>query len=270
MTVRTKAELRTMQASMFADNSTGDITPEDLRDLLHDLIDSLSAGISHFSATGTTYSNVAHTISLGAAGYEGDTGTIVFWIAPSDLDYDESPLSLVIGGETRALLDVNGAAVGAHQVHPDAIYATQVLFAPGANRVWKLTSTLEKRPPPPLARSWARAYEALSDETADEIIAGGVTLAWIMAGYAAAHETAVIAVPEPSYVGYITAAIPASWWPTPFGYPARAGTFGNARWTLLTANAGSHNNIVYSIIYLNSRQSARGLGGTFTLRPLPT
>ena len=34
MTVRTKAELRTMQASMFADNSTGDITPEDLRDLL--------------------------------------------------------------------------------------------------------------------------------------------------------------------------------------------------------------------------------------------
>ena len=123
---------------------------------------------------------MAHTISLGAAGYEGDTGTIVFWIAPSDLDYDESPLSLVIGGETRPLLDVNGAAVGAHQVHPDAIYATQVLFAPGANRVWKLTSTLEKRPPPPLARSWARAYEALSDETADEIIAGGVTLAWIM------------------------------------------------------------------------------------------
>ena len=72
-----------------------------------------------------------------------------------------------------------------------------------------------------------------------------------------------------SFVGYITAAIPADWWPTPFGYPARAGTFGNARWTVLTANAGSFNNVVYSIIYLNSRQSARGLGGTFTLRPLP-
>ena len=169
MAVRTKDELRTMQAAMFADQSTGAITPAVLRDFLDDVIDSLSAGISHFSATGVTYSAAAHTLSLGAPGYEGDTGTIVFWLAPDDLDYDESPLSLVVGGETRALLDINGDPVGAHQVTPRSLYASQVLYASGGQRRWKLTSVIEDRPPAPGPPWWYRWVENPGHQTPEQV-----------------------------------------------------------------------------------------------------
>ena len=268
MAIRTKVTLKQMVGVRLPDNVTKEITPATHRAMLLDLIDSLSAGISHFAASARVYEPATHRIVLTVAGYERDVGTIVFWVAPGDLDRDASALSLQIGTEIVPLLDVLGAPVGAHQLTPDALFSTQVLYAGNARR-WKLTSTLEPRPPDPLGPSWMRPYEALADETADEIIAGGVTLAWVMAGYAAPAETATIVVPEPTFVGYPTAAIPASWWPLPFGYPSRLGTFGNARWTLLVADAGMHGGVVYSLIYLNSRQSARGLGGTFTLRPLP-
>ena len=187
MAVRTKLQLQTMQASMFADNSTGDITPEDLRDLLGDLIDSLSAGISHFSATGTTYSNVAHTISLGAPGYEGDTGTIVFWIAPSDLGLRR--IAAIVGHRWR-----DAAAAGRERRRGRRPSGTPGCDLRDASALcaWRnscVETDLNARgSSSPSAGSvvGASLRGALSDETADEIIAGGVTLAWIQAGYAAA------------------------------------------------------------------------------------
>ena len=64
MARRTKAELDAAVASMFPDQSTGEITPERVRDYLLDLSDSSAAGV----AGSDTLNEIRWTRSQGLSG----------------------------------------------------------------------------------------------------------------------------------------------------------------------------------------------------------
>ena len=102
MAIRTKAELRTQLAAMFADNDTGEITPEDLRAVTLDAVDSLLDEVGVVAGSGITVSRGADgTVTIAAGGAAAASG-IPSFVADSAAQPSDDVITATIAGLTAS------------------------------------------------------------------------------------------------------------------------------------------------------------------------
>ena len=138
---------------MFADNDTGDITPEDLRAVTLDAVDSLLDEVGVVAGAGITVSRGTDgSVTIAAGGAAAASGipsfvaasaaqpsddvitasvagltasppfpSLVYLVTPNDLDRADDALELRINGDTsrvRAIVDFRADAIAARDLDP--------------------------------------------------------------------------------------------------------------------------------------------------------
>ena len=141
-----------------------------------------SSGIKTYFASGSVYTPASNTIAatiVGVDNSEVDTVSEFFFQAPGDMDRKADAMTLSIAGQNRGLLDVQGNAISARQLTPDALYNVFRYFVNSGLR-YRMFEPLETRPQDYDIRA------AVSEDTTftDSEILSGTT-----------SETAVITLP---------------------------------------------------------------------------